>query len=363
MKQHTKRVLSVLTAFVMCQTFAFNVSADEEYQSLSMGSMQSVFEKGAQPVYIEPVAYDVQGVEMQINDPTALSYASSNENVVKVNADGQMSFVDYGVAVVTAASGEISTSMLVTVTPNEYTKADFETDSCSTDNPRNGEKSLKIAGEIITYYDHNYSPAKETQAAKQESLIWGANDKKSNNVLQAWFYDNGQTENSEAGISFKRHENYCNTGAIGIINAADTTYKISSVNGRWDQIEYPNHMTNAADTGILRTPGWHQVAIVQKNLSGDVLSDDGGDSKSTGYTVYLDGKEVTSKTSTENTKYIILGYAGATEGSCAYFDDASRAEYMALENVNITADENDSELLTANLTYYGTTASASVTAS
>lgn len=363
MKKNTKRVLSILTALGMCQTFAFNVMADEEYQSLSMGSMQSVFEKGAQPVYIEPVAYDAQGVEMQIDDPTALSYASSNENVVKVNADGQMSFVDYGVAVVTAVSGEISTSMLVTVTPNEYSKADFETDSGSTDNPRNGAKSLKIAGEITTFRDWNQSGGPEVQAAKQESLIWGANDKKSNNVLQAWFYDNGQTENSEAGISFKRHENYCNTGAIGIINAADTTYKISRVNGRWDQIEYPDHMTNAADTGILRTPGWHQVAIVQKNLSGDVLSDDGGDSKSTGYTVYLDGKEVTSNTSTENTKYIILGYAGATEGSCAYFDDASRAEYMALENVNIAADENDGELLTANLTYYGTTASASVTAS
>lgn len=361
MKKNTKRVLSILTALGMCQTFAFNVSADEEYQSLSMGSMQSVFEKGAQPVYIEPVAYDAQGVEMQINDPTALSYVSSNENVVKVNADGQMSFVDYGVAVVTAASGEISTSMLVTVTPNEYSKADFETDSGSTDNPRNGAKSLKIAGEITTFRDWNQSGGPEVQAAKQESLIWGANDKKSNNVLQAWFYDNGQTENSEAGISFKRHENYDNTGAIGVINAADTTYKISGVDGRWDQIVYPKHMTNATDTGIARTPGWHQVAIVQKNLSGDVVS--GSDSTSTSYTVYLDGKEVQAQTSTQNTKYIINGYAGATEGSYAYFDDASRAEYMALENVNIAADENDGELLTANLTYYGTTASADVAAS
>lgn len=108
-----------------------------------------------------------------MDDPTTLSYSSSNERVVRVSNEEKMRFVDYGVAVVTAAYNDISTSMLVTVTPNEYNKVGFEntdeygsSQTVSAEYKRNGEKALMVAGMVTTFRDWNQSGGPEVKAAK-----------------------------------------------------------------------------------------------------------------------------------------------------------------------------------------------------
>lgn len=116
--------------------------------------------------------------EMPMDDPTTLSYSSSNERVVRVSNEEKMRFVDYGVAVVTAAYNDISTSMLVTVTPNEYNKVGFEntdeygsSQTVSAEYKRNGEKALMVAGMVTTFRDWNQSGGPEVKAANKETLI------------------------------------------------------------------------------------------------------------------------------------------------------------------------------------------------
>ena len=118
-----KKLVSLLTAFAMAASMTFTVAqaAEEDYSRIGFGESQfgdlkSYYSKGA-TADLSILALDADGEETFFEDYDALVYSSSNENVVTVDANGKMTMRDYGVATVSAKYGNLSTSMLITVTP------------------------------------------------------------------------------------------------------------------------------------------------------------------------------------------------------------------------------------------------------
>ncbi|MDY3929569.1 MAG: hypothetical protein SOZ34_09450, partial [Clostridia bacterium] len=357
MKRITKKIVSMLTAAAICSTFSFSVAfAVSDYQSISLGKMQSVYSKG-DTQELDVIVYDANGNEDFFEDYENCTFESSNEDVVAIDSVGTMTMKDYGVSSVTVKYGELSATMMITVTPKIHYFYDTESSgygSAVQDSAyaRRGSYSGKITvqeSDIVSAQQDNGVVVAGKNALTHQTLMWRENQR-SNLVCEGWFYDNGTAENAEAGIGFYVNNIYHNTGAIGIINSTDTTYKISGVHARWSKIWLPDDINNATDTGIARTKGWHQVTIVQANNSGNVVTN--GYARSTSGVVYLDGKPV-KDIGAGVTKWITLGYAGTEVGKTAYFDDISQNEYMYLDNVTLSVDETDGESLVANFEYLG----------
>jgi len=355
-----KKLVSLLTTVAMATSMAFTVAqAEEDYSHIGFGNNQfgdlkSIYSKG-ETAELAILALDADGEETFFEDYENLVYSSSNENVVTVSAEGTMTARDYGVSTVTVKYGELSSSMMITVTPAEIGGATY--DHATTSMARRGTGAqFNTVESLSNARDESSGAAIEgTLKASTVELYWPGQPKKSNMVSEAWFYDNGESENAEAGIGFKRHENYNNTGAVGVIRSTDTTYKISSVGGRWDEI-WDSHITDAkvTETGIARTKGWHQVTMVQTNPAGNVMYSDGsGNAVSAVFEVYLDGQLVKTGTSTGYQKYIMYGYSGFTIGTTSWFDDVVNTNYMQVNGVTIGADENDGETLVASVDYLG----------
>lgn len=354
MKKQIKKLVSVLAAAAMSATMMFTVAqAAEEYSSIGLGDMQSVYLKG-ETAELNIVPLDANGEEVLFDDYGNCTYTSSNENVVTIDELGTMTMRDYGVSTVTVKCGELSASMMVTVTPAKIGEQTFDSEQTSMARRGVGAKEHTVET-IAQAKDDGGNVLADYIQANVPSIYWPGEPKMSNMVSEGWFYDNGQTENAEAGIGFKRHENYNNTGAVGVLNSTDTTYRVSNVHGRWDQI-WENDIieSRTTDTGIARTKGWHQVTMVQTNPAGNVMHSNGsGNAVSAVFEIYLDGKLVKTGTSTGYQKYQIYGYAGFTVGTTSWFDDAVNTNYMQVNGVELGTDADDGETLVASVDYTG----------
>ena len=357
MKTKMNRTISILVALMMLASFAFTAEAEDAYDHIGFDYMGSAYAKG-DTEYLTVTAYDADNDEVTFEED--LTYASSNENVVTVDANGLMTAVDYGVATVTATYGNLKASMLVTVTNNTINanEGGAAPSSHSADLVRSGAYSYKLQGGTDTSFsDGTY--------AKINSLLHPWNTIPANAVINVWFYDNGESTDSEAGVYMSPYSNNANgTRVVGILSAADTTYKVSEKGARLSQTNNNWNQGNkygvrndvigsATNTGIQRTKGWHQVAFVRKNADASATMTDSGSAfpKSTVYKIYLDGQEVYTETADRAFVYL-YGYAGYNASNYAYIADPTIHQYISVDDVTLTESGNT---FTANYNYYGTT--------
>ena len=339
---------------------------DGTYTNISLGKNTTAYSKGASNQQLDLVGYAMDKSEHGIADLTGATFTSSDESIVTVTDAGLLTAVDYGVATVTATYGGLTASMLVTVTNNTINAAEggAAPGSHSTERVRCGAYSYKLQGGTDTSFsDGTY--------AKINSLVHQWNGIPANAVAEAWFYDNGNSTDSEAGLYFSAYSAYANgTRVVGIINASDTTYKVtqkgarlSQTNNNWNQgNKYgvrSDVVSTPTDTGIARTPGWHQVTFVRKNTDASATVSDKGNSfpKSTSYDIYLDGQKVFSETTDQAFVYM-YGYAGFNSSNYAYIADPAICQYIGVEDVELSEANNT---FTINNHYYGTAGAQTAT--
>ena len=354
MKKTLKQIISSLLTVSMCASFAVIANASDEYDHIGFDYMQSAYSKGATE-YIEVTAYDADNDETTFEGD--LVFKSSNPDVVSVDENGLMTMKDYGVATVTAESGDLSASMMVTVKTKEGTKPEGTSIVKTTDMTRAGDYAYEITGGTLAKGEYDYAYV----YAKLNQLFAAWNTIPANGLIEAWFYDNGETTNSEVGIYMSAYSNDTSgTKAIGVINAADTTYKLTG-NSRRALSAVNNWRQGAAvgiyegiantDTGIKRTKGWHQVVFVRKNTNAGATKDDSGAKPmSNQHYIYLDGKLVDSETNKERTFVNLYGFAGFNSSTKTYIADAIIHQYIDVEDVKLL-EENGG--LKVNYTYYG----------
>ena len=314
---------------------------DGVYTSISLGKSDCSFIKGStSESQLVMTGYGRDGIERSITSFTNVDFFSSDTNVVTVNENGVLTVVDYGTATVTATSGSLEASILITVSPKNQTKDEFNSSSTAVSRRGSGAKVYNGATDTFIDYDNNRY---EQPAYKLSTMIWNNPLSFANAALQAWFYDNGKTTDAEAGVCIYAYQSFANTGVLGIIDSGDQTYKLSDKNGRWSRIYYPDHTENATDTGIARTKGWHQVALVEGSDAGN------SSEKTKSWDLYLDGKLVSSGANSD-VMGIVSAYAGSEASTTAYFDDAYLDHYVAVKDVAI---EKDGSALNVDYTYYG----------
>ena len=301
--------------------------------------------------------YDAGGNQVAFSGD--VTYSSSNEEVVSVSSTGLMTMANLGIATVTATSGGMTASMLVTV--KNQTIANLErqsaTNSHSADIVRTGSYSYKFQGGTDTSFS-------DAQYAKINPILNEAGTIPANAVIDVWFYDNGQSTDSEAGVYMSPYNLANGARAVGILDASDTTYKVtergvrlSQTNNQWNQGDKygvsENVMGTPIDTGIQRTKGWHQVVYVSTNLNASQTMQDIGTNnipKSTDYTIYLDGQSVYSET-TNLTFVFLYGYAGFNSSNYAYIADPVVSQYIEVTDVSLSEASGTYTVNYSN--YYG----------
>ena len=352
MKRSIKRIVAVMVAMMICSSFAFTVVHADAYDHIGFDTMGSYCTKGATQ-QLTITAYDGSGDVVAFSGD--VTYSSSNENVVTINAGGTMTARDYGYAIVTATCGTLTARMVITVTPKIISESSCNSPATSIKRRGAGAKELTVGD--LSYAKNDNGSNSSHYAAATTTFHWPANQvrENANMISEGWFYDNGgTTEKAEAAIGFRRYNDYTNSGAIGVIKSTDTTYKICSAGGRWDQI-WDN--ASSTDTGIPRVKGWHQVTLVELNPAGNVQGKADIDKVTVGkpsaYQIYLDGQVVKHGESTHTVRYQVYGYAGFTRDTVAYFDDGMTVHYMQVNGVTLTTDPTDNETLVADVDYVG----------
>ena len=351
-----KDVSYTTNEYFSAPTFVF----DGIYNSVSLGKSDSYVTKGG-TIDLAVTGFAADGMERVISDRSEMTFQSSNENVATVSQSGTVTAVDYGVSTITLSYNDLSASMLVTVTPKKITESTYESNTTDITRRGVGAQPRIVEHPLPAARDDNNNTVSDHYLARTITVHWPSDPLKSNAVIEGWFYDNGGTVNAEAAIGFKRYQDYSDSGVIGVLHSEDTTYKISSVHGRWDEV-WDSDVEGSAvtDTGIARSKGWHQVTLVEANPEGNVV--ESSKARATLRKIYLDGQLISTYTSKHKVNFIVYGYAGFTEGSVAYFDDGSNLEYMQVNGVTLTADPTDSETLVANVDYLGYSGASAATA-
>ena len=327
-----------------------------------MGKSASYATKG-NTIALKVTGFSKDGMERVIEDISEMTFASSDEQTATVSADGVVTAVDYGTTTITVNYKDMSAKMLITVIPGTMSTQDASKEATSPIT-RTGDKAV-----VVTVGDLGLARDEKTAAKIEGEYIaatttfhWPAKKDISNMIAEGWFYDNGENENAESAVGFRRYNDYTNSGAVGVIRSSDTTYKLSSVGGRWDEI-WDKHISDAAvkDTGIKRTKGWHQVTIVQGNSNGQVTAKAtiGSDTvaRSDMYEIYLDGQLIKTESGEHTTRWQVYGYAGFTRDTVAYFDDGLNAYYVGIDDVEITKED---KVLKASYKYYGPLSNSTV---
>ena len=345
----------ILTLSV-CASFVVTAQASDEYDHIGFDYMPSAYTKG-QTQQLEVTAYDADNDETTFEGD--LVFESSNPQVVSVDENGLMTMNDYGIATVTAKSGDLTASMLVTVKVKDETNiAEDGNRTKNTNIVRTGSHSLESIGGTLAKGTEDYAFTYANISRVAQGTF------PQNGVVEAWFYDNGETTDSEVALYMSAYKNDTRgSKAIGVINSADTTYKLTKDGARralsasnvWREgthvgVDESNNAT--IDTGIQRTKGWHQVIFVRKNvniLSEPTVEDGGARPKSKELEVYLDGQLVDSEVKDRSFLYL-YAYAGYNTSNTAYVADFKVYHLADMKDVKLT-EENDS--LKVNYTYYG----------
>lgn len=166
-----------------------------------------------------------------------------------------------------------------------------------------------------------------------------------NTVFEAWFYDNGQTTDAEAGIQFQGWTSYAGTGVVGVLRSSDTTYRVSSITN-YDPNDggktklYADHLTDTktTDTEIARTAGWHQVLFISAPREGDSRPE---------FTTYLDGVKVAVNAGWDYPG-IINAYAGTDENHIAQFKKVANVAYTnAIAETSVEYDDGNAIIAAA----------------
>ena len=337
------------------------------YTSISLGKSRCNFIKGTDAEYkLNVTGFDEIGTERYLTSYANIDFSSSDTGVVSVDSEGVLTINNYGIAVVTATSGNLSASLLVTVTASDaINNAETSTgSSChSTDLVRTGSYSYKIQGETLEKGTEDYA----YDYAKINPIISQWNTVPANAVMSVWFYDNGANEDSEVGVYWSAYQrDSLGTKAVGIINSSDTTYKLTGKGARrslsalnnWREgshVGICSEVTNTLiDTGIARTKGWHQVTFVRKNTNASAKIEDHRGSgevfpKSTSCDIYIDGILVDSEVS-DRSFVVLYGYAGYNGDHSAYLADATIIQYIGAEDILLS--ENNATL-NSSYSYYG----------
>lgn len=345
MKKTLKKLIGILTCVGMCSSFSFTVAHATTYTSMSIARTGSVLLKSdTSDHYIEFDLLCDDGTtktDADFEDLTGFTFTSSDTDVAAISTDGKIQMHDYGVTTLTASYQGVSGSMLLTVTPKIWVHDSFDTSTSST--TRTGAGAKSVAGVSDTTHLVQTDLTWQSLMLKEKSAeVYAQGFGLRSGSNEAWFYDNGQTTDSEAGVLFRTYRNYYATGALGVANASDTTYKLTGVTP-YDKGDFKvtaAQVASAADTGIARTKGWHQVSDVC-----DIYSNNSY--------LYLDGKLVkTIGNAGYLTPGLICAYAGQNTSHTAYFDDVYMSQYVSLKNVALT--ENNDGSLSSTYSYNGT---------
>ena len=372
MKKRIKIFVSMLVTMGICMSFAFTVQANA-YDHIGFDYMQPAYGIGT-TAQLSITAYDGNGDEVAFSG--SVKYSSSDENVIKVDANGLMTMVNLGTSTITAKSGNLTASMLVTSYNTSINNAEstLAQNSHSTELVRTGSYSYKIQGGTHTVGNTSDDMDNTYAFAKINQLLAEWNTIPANAVMNVWFYDNGTSDDAEVAIYWSAYSiDARGTKAIGIINSSDTTYKLTGNNTRrargsqyatgWGagaRVGICSEVTaTLTDTGIARTKGWHQVTFVRKNTNASATVSDSGSSfpQSASADIYLDGHLVNSETASDatnsNKAFVnMYGYAGYDGNHSAYIADAKLCLYIYTENVT---NPESSGTYTVNYdNFYGT---------
>ena len=305
------------------------------FSSISLSENASLYEKGAAGVALTVVGSDANGLQKKITDLSDVSFTSDKPEIVSVDDSGNMSFNNYGSATIKAIKGELKASILITVTPKNYSlNGPIDQSGYSYEDEREVKGGYRndAAGTSIGLTNIVWSNFSGLTSGRAPF----------NTMTEAWFYDNGQTTDAEAGIACYAYQSYAGTGVVGVLQSADTTYKISGITNYNPNTAYiqllESHITNAEDTGITRSKGWHQVSLVGLDQVGS-------------FKLYLDGTLIKTF-EFGSSPGIIFAYAGTDSNHSAKFKLPAVAEYRTLSNVSVAAEGIGN--LSAEYTYNGT---------
>lgn len=242
--------------------------------------------------------YDANHVKTNITNRGIASYQSSNTNVAVVDASGKITPVATGTAIIRAtvdngSSGVERTQLFVVVAHNVQDNG-YEFDPLSSsDQKRQGMKSLCLTGTANKdYYCRDYP---------------------SNGVLEAWFYDDGNTQNTEVYFQTGTKEGTIPATAryhVGLSMSASTSHYYVK-NNRGDR---PSPAaTETRVTQVPRSVGWHQVIVEYKK--GEQINDTTGS-----VNIYLDCNLILTENYSHDNMQVIRASVQNNSNN-AYFDD------------------------------------------
>ena len=262
--------------------------------------------------YITLYGYDADHVKTNITNRGIASYQSSNTNVAVVDASGKITPVATGTAVIRAtvnngSAGIERTQLYVVVAPQYYVQYnEYENDPLSSsDQKRRGMQSLCLTGTANKdFYCRDYPGS---------------------GVLEAWFYDDGNTQNTEVYFQTGTKEGTIPATAryhVGLSMSASTSHYYVK-NNRGDR---PSPAaTETRVTQVPRSVGWHQVIVEYRK--GEQINDTTGS-----VNIYLDCNLVLTENYSHDNMQVIRATVSNNSNN-AYFDDF---RFYNFDNIEFT---------------------------
>ena len=342
MKKNMNKIFGIFIAASLTANCGIGI-VHAESGILSISDTKTIISLNEKENYVEGTFGD-----SALEDLGGVVFTSDNENVLTVDEYGEIIEKNYGSATVTASYEGASASVLITVTPENLANL-IDT--------RYGNNGVIFAPEYGETYNFNggYADSTRIKLANMSWANWGGYTGISyeNTLQQAWFYDNGQSEASEAGLQFAAYWNggggqdsNGGTGVIGVLKSADASYRISNIllrnpgTGNTDLTVEHLSDEKSTDTGIARTKGWHQVSLLNaKDSNGSVI-----------FKLYFDGQLIKVYNGWSAFPGIINMYAGTDSSHVAQFKMPNLVEYHELSDVTVSAGANG---ITASYEYNG----------
>ena len=341
MKKNMNKIFGIFIAASLTANCGIGI-VHAESGILSISDTKTIISLNEKENYVEGTFGD-----SALADLDGVVFTSDNENVLTVDEYGEIIEKNYGSATVTASYEGASASVLITVTPENLANL-IDT--------RYGNNGVTFAPNYGETYNFNggYADSTRIKLANMSWANWGGYTGISyeNTLQQAWFYDNGQSEASEAGLQFAAYSQgggvdpNGGTGVIGVLKSADASYRISNIllrnpgTGNTDLTVEDLSDEKSTDTGIARTKGWHQVSLLNaKDSNGSVI-----------FKLYFDGQLIKVYDGWNAFPGIINMYAGTDSNHVAQFKMPDLVEYHELSDVKVSAGANG---ITASYEYNG----------
>lgn len=338
------------------------ISSDYEsfgYTDLILEHTKTVLAKG-ETSQLHITGTSDRGGVYDITGHSKVSYTSSDEVVAKVSESGLITAGREGVSIITATfentSGDTAQGKIAVAVHNgNRNYQSFESMSFN----ESVDTHVKAVTSPVNTGDYALKLSKLPSDSASSLAKWGrwdiyrSTDYTASMVLQGWFYDSGEMNDSAAYIYFQAHDKDQSgnvipcTGQynIGYINTVSNTYY--SVNSAAGNRIYEKTGTNCVGAGNVnraldgsegfaampRSRGWHQVMFVSTGDSEDMFTDKGT------VNIYLDGELVFTENYVNATMNVAAGKAVYDLPAHSYYDDLAIMRYVSTKPVTVTYNE------------------------